>query len=196
VKAKLYIEGGAPGKDADSVFRRGWRTFLERAVGRSAKFAVVRGGSRNETWKKFKMALGEAKADELPILVVDSEAAVTEGSWQHLAGQDDWKKPKGVGEDQVFLMVQAMETWFLADREGLESYFGSGFSASPLQDWPDLEAVDKKKVLEVLGKATKASKNPYQKGSASFKLLATLDPKKVEAACPQARRLLDRLRSL
>jgi hypothetical protein len=193
VKAKLYIEGGGPGKVSDSVFRKGWKMFLSRAAGSSAKFAVVRGGSRNETWKKFVTALEKSTADELPILVVDSEAAVTQSCWQHLDKQDGWKRPEGAGEDQVFLMVQTMETWFLADREGLRRFFGPSFSDSPLKNWPSLEAVDKKTILDALAKATAGK---YEKGLPSFQLLETLDSEKVKAACPQARRLFERLSSL
>ena len=67
--------------------------------------------------------------------------------WQHLLARDGWNGPNGVDEDQAFLMVQFMETWFLADKDGLRGYFGQGFSDRAIRQWPDLEAVPRETVL-------------------------------------------------
>ena len=93
-------------------------------------------------------------------------------------------------------MVQAMETWFLADRDALRAYFGDGFRAKAIRAWPDLESVPRETVLDALKRATAACRKSYAKGRVSFELLARIDPARVEAACPHARGLLDRLRAL
>jgi hypothetical protein len=63
------------------------------------------------------------------------------------------------------------------------------------RQWPELEAVPKREVLEALERATAACRKNYTKGKVSFELLAHIDPARVEAACPHARALLDRLRA-
>ena len=93
-------------------------------------------------------------------------------------------------------MVQVMETWFLADREALRSYFGVGFGENALRAWPNLEDVSKSVVLEELRHATASCRPRYTKGKVSFELLAQIDPARVEAACPHARALLNELRAL
>ena len=59
-----------------------------------------------------------------------------------------------------------------------------------------VEAVPKQTVYETLEKATAECKHAYRKGDVSFDVLASMDPAKVEAACPHAKELLQRLRSL
>jgi len=93
-------------------------------------------------------------------------------------------------------MVQVMETWFLADRETLRKYFGASLREEALRAWPSLERVPKDTVLDALSRATAACRTPYAKGKVSFEILAKLNPNRVEQACPNAKRLLDRLRGL
>ena len=135
---------------------------------------------------------------ELPLLLVDAEEPVAEGSsaWQHLQARDGWDVPAGASEGDAFLMVQVMETWFLADLAALRQYFGPHFSGTPFRAWPALEAVPKQTVYVALEKATTNCKQAYRKGDVSFEILATLDPDKVESACPHAKEFLQRLRSL
>ena len=158
--------------------------------------SVIRGKSREHAFDLFVTAVRNPRGDLLPLLLVDSEGPVaqTTTAWEHLAASDGWERPAGAADDQAFLMVQVMETWFLADRALLRRFFGSGLRENPLREWPDLEAVPKATVLSTLGQATAACTTVYAKGRVSFDLLAGLDPRAVEAACPHARALLDRLR--
>jgi hypothetical protein len=89
-----------------------------------------------------------------------------------------------------------METWFLADRALLRRYFGRDLREHHLRAWPKLEAVPKETVLRALDQATAGCRKPYAKGKVSYELLANLNPQSVEAACPHAKVLLDRLRGL
>ena len=197
--AKLYIEGGGERRDLSARFREGWNEFFKSA-GLASKTKVVRGGGRGKTFDLFVTATENNRPNEIPILLVDSEDPVASGHtvWQHLfARKDDgWQRPPNADDDQAFLMVQAMETWFLADRDALRKYFGTRFRQNALKKWPDLEAVPKPTVLAALKRATAACTKHYAKGKVSFELLAHINPDLVTTACPHAEALLKRLRQL
>ena len=116
--------------------------------------------------------------------------------WQHLQNRDCWSCPEDAQDDQAFLMVVTMETWFLADRELLKRHFGRALVESHFKNWPTLENVAKETVLNALRAATAGCSSPYEKGKVSFDLLAKLNSSRVEMACPHAKELLDRLRNL
>ncbi len=158
---------------------------------------IVQGGGRQQTFKSFAIAIAAGDPSIVPILLVDSEGPVNTGqsTWQHLQVREGWERPRGAGDDQAFLMVQIMETWFLADRNSLQRYFGAQFRKNALRQWPQLEEVPAETVLSALKQATANCKKPYAKGKVSFELLARVDPALVEAACPQAEALLNRLRT-
>lgn len=201
MKAKIFIEGGSPGQLSDAIFKQSWQKFFQAAglIGRMP--GVVRGTSRKETFDKFTDALSRQnsrkKPHEMLLLLVDSEGPVTAGhsGWQHLKArpEDNWDKPPDAEDDSAFLMVQFMETWFLADHNALHSAFGQDFNENVLRAWPDLEMVSKNTVLDALKRATN---DRYEKGDVSFRLLATVDPNLVAAACPHAKALLEYLRGL
>ena len=200
VTAELYIEGGGDNRQQHSKalrirFRQGWNAFFKSAGlgGRMPK--VVRGGGRQQTFERFAIAIAEGHPSIVPLLLVDSETPVKSGHsvWQHLQVRDGWNRPLNAGDDQAFLMVQAMETWFIADRNSLQRYFGAKFNENAFRQWPQLEAVPKATVFDALERATDKG---YAKGKVSFALLAQIDPALVEAACPHSKALLDRLRTL
>ena len=87
----------------------------------------------------------------------------------------------------------------LRDRDGRplmeEERIGAEFRENAIRRWPELEAVPKATVLGTLDRATAACRKRYAEGRVSFELLARIDPARVEAACPHARALLDRLRA-
>ena len=195
--ATLYVEGGGEGRSLRGRFREGWREFL-RSAGVDGRVKIVRGGGREQTYRRFVTAAAAAGSGATALLLVDSEdpVAAEHSAWRHLAVRDGWTRPGGVGDDQAFLMVQVMETWFLADRGALQEYFGDGFRAKAIRAWPDLEGVPKETVFEALDGATESCRQSYAKGRVSFDLLARIDPARVETACPHARALLNRLRAL
>ena len=203
VTAELYIEGGGDNRQQHSKalrirFRKGWNKFFTSAGlgGRIPK--VVRGSGRQQTFKCFALSVEREKPDIVPILLVDSEAPVAaeHSVWQHLQANDGWNCPPDADDDQAFLMVQVMETWFLADRNSLKRYFGAEFRETTLKQWPQLEAVPKATVLNSLKQATAHCAKPYAKGKVSFELLAQVDPALVKAACPHTKALLNRLKTL
>jgi hypothetical protein len=85
-------------------------------------------------------------------------------------------------------MVQAMEAWFLVDREALESFYGEGFLAKSLPgSATSIEVILKKDLEPKLNHAAKPTiKHGYHKTKHGFALLALIDPKKVEKASQHA----------
>ncbi|MDR3689991.1 MAG: DUF4276 family protein [Fimbriimonas sp.] len=191
------MEGG--GQDSDllrSQCRQGFHKFAEAAGVRGVGF-VSRGG-RNEAHSAFCTALSEREMDSVVLLLVDSEEAIPEGlsNWEHLASRHDneLRRPEGASEENLFLMVQCMETWFIADVDCLKQRFGHGFKTTPFKEWPEFEAVPKATVFDVLDRATADCETSYAKGSTSFEILGLISPERVITKCPNAARLLDRLR--
>ena len=131
------------------------------------------------------------------MLLVDAERRVTDSSaWEHLRKRDGWSRPGRAHENQCHLMVQVMESWFLADRGTLKAFYGPGFHEESLPSDPSIERIVKADVLDGLARATrKTSKGPYDKGPTSFDILAEVDPSKVERSAPHAKRFLDTLRA-
>lgn len=199
MKIKIYIEGGGDSRLQDTEFREAWAAFFEKAgLGALRKRpATFRGGGRKQTFDAYRTAVRTRKPGELPLLLVDSEDLVSSGhsAWQHLKARDGWEKPAGADEEDVFLMICCMETWFVADRGSLRSFFHDCWRDSALPQWPDLAVVEKTRVFAALALATAAcGKKRYSKGKVSFDLLKAVNPAIVEQECPDAKRLLDRLR--
>jgi hypothetical protein len=102
----------------------------------------------------------------------------------------------GARDDQCHLMVQCMESWFLADREALARYFGPGFRNQALPMNPQVESIPKTDVLDGLDRAARGtSRGRYAKGEHGFGILAEVDPSKVRAAAPWADRFVSALMS-
>ena len=159
---------------------------------------IVQGGSRSRTFDLFETAIANPRSGRVPLLLVDSEGPVEKerSVCRHLQAWDNWNPPDGLADDQTFLMVQVMETWFLADRATLKKHLGERFRENAIRRWPHLEDVPKATVLSALRSATKNCSSPYAKGKVSFELLEKIDPGLVETACPHAKALLERLRRL
>lgn len=203
---KLYVEGGGDGKALQTECRRGFRQFLEKAGLKGKMPAIVACGGRRSAYDNYSTAIANGEA---AMLLVDSEAPIADEHqtgmpdewlpWQHLKARqgDGWVMPQGARETDCHLMVQCMESWFLADREMLKSFFGQDFRDNALPSAANpVETITKTAVLDSLKNATRhcQSKGQYGKGDHSFRLLAQLDPAKVVAASPWAKRFVDTLK--
>lgn len=191
----IYVEGGGDSKQLRSDCRRGFGKFFEKA-GLKGRMPKVRAcGSRDKAFDQFSTAFDQSPSDgDTTLLLVDSEGPVAPGAkpWSYLEKRDKWQPPPGVGDDNVHLMVQFMESWFLADKECLAEHFGNGFKRASLPVKPNIEEVPKSDVMSGLKRATKRCKSgPYSKGDHSFRILAEINPAKVKAASPHAKRLID-----
>jgi len=196
---KIYVEGGGEQNRLKRECRRAFAMFFARIGFRGRMPRVVASGSRNEAYNDFCSSLRNAQRTEtLAFLLVDSEAAVSSSfhnrPWSHLSQRDGWTKPNGATEEQTHLMIQCMESWFLADPDALIRYFGRGFNTNSLPSNPNIEIISKTDVLRSLENASRHSrKGLYDKGDHSFEILETIDGTKVVAASPSACRLAQEL---
>lgn len=195
---RIYIEGGAPGKTADSDFRRGWKKFLDELhqTARSQGYhslEVVRGKGRGKAYDSFKHHK-LVHPDDLCVLLADSETQVPEGSrvWDIVSQRDGdhWERPVWATERHLYLMAYFVETWLLTDQEALEKFFKKGFDARRLPQ-TNLESRTKQEVDEALRVATKGS---YRHGQAN-EIIGDVRPASVKTLS-HGRRLFDTLGKL
>ncbi len=179
VSARLYVEGGGNAKRLRTDCRRGFAKFMEKAGLAGAMPKVIPCESRNDAYDSFKTAMIDGNGSAL--LLVDAEIPVTlPGPWQHLKASDNWDRPANATDAQCHLMVQIMESWFLADLDALASFYGTGFRRQALPRNPDIESVTKQEVLNGLAQAARGTKKrDYNKGRDSFEILGKLDPDKI-----------------
>ena len=190
VRTKIYVEGGGR-KAVDRQCRRAFNEFFRRARIETANVSVEARGPRGEAYNAF---CSDTDRDLRKVLLVDAEGPVTaKTAWGHLQ-QGRWSRPAGAKDEQCHLMVQVMESWFLADVDALEGYYGQGFRSGSLPKNPDVEKVPKKDVERRLKFASRdTGKGEYKKGRDSFAILERLDPAKVRAASRHADRFVKAL---
>jgi Domain of unknown function (DUF4276) len=201
---KLYVEGGGDTAALKTACREGFTSFVTKA-GLKNRPRIVACGSRRDAFDSFCTAIANG---EEAFLLVDSEDLVsaqhqqgqpdTWQPWAHLKARpgDGWDKPQQSVDTDCHLMVQVMESWFLADRDALKAFFGQGFKENSLPATNNaLESTAKQQIYDALTLATKTCKTKaaYGKGEHSFKLLTKIDPAKVIQASPWAKRFVDEL---
>ena len=197
----LYIEGGGDRAALHDELRYGFAQFFSKAGCRGTMPRIVACGGRAQAFDRFQTACANGKR---AILLVDSETLVNatcESPWEHFQtreGDERLVKPQRVSDDDAHLMVCCMESWFLADRDALTTYFGHGFNENALpHENNQIESIPKERVLGELARATKNSrKGQYDKGRDSFTLIGLIDPQKIEEKSPWAERLLKKLRDI
>ena len=194
VSASLYVEGGGDSKSLRTACRKGFRKFIENARDARGVSKIVACGSRGNAYRSFCKALSTGVN---AVLLVDAEGPVgTQGAWQYLKANDNWDRPDTATDGQYHLMVQAMESWFLADADALASFFGQDFNRRALPANRNIEQVSKEDVLAGLSQAARnTKKGGYKKGPDSYEILERLDPVKVRSVSPFAERFLQALSS-
>ncbi|MGO8671912.1 MAG: DUF4276 family protein [Capsulimonadaceae bacterium] len=151
-------------------------------------------GSRNSTFDRYREAVH--KTNTLPILLVDSETAVSADDfgkpWRHLANRegDRWVKPAGSADEHCHFMAQAMEAWFFADPEAVREYFGDKFQASALPVRQNVEEIPKADHISSLENATRLTqKGRYHKVHHAPGILGKVRPALVRARAPHCERI-------
>lgn len=183
MSTKIYVEGGGDHKRTLAACRAGFSKYFEKITpGKMPR--VVASGSRQKAYEDFLKGVNDQDYERV-LLLVDAEAAVAVGddAWEHLNKRDRWTKPNGAQDDSAHLMVQCMESWFLADKEALAGYYGQDFKANSLPARKEIELVSKADVQAGLEQATnKTQKETYHKTQHGFDILGAIDPTKVGAA--------------
>jgi len=187
----VYIEGEGGGaarstsrKKRDGEFRQSWKAFLEPLAEHAREKGIVffrcipgRGGST--CLDTFANPL-PAHQGALRVLLVDSEKPVAnvKKPWEALPGS----KPAWATDDHCYLMVQCLETWLLADIEGLRRHYDSVrqcFDVSALRSWPKLEETNRTTLQEALEKATERCRPAYGHADGNL-IIAKLDREKLK----------------
>jgi hypothetical protein len=196
VSVRIYVEGGGPskGKNAAIKCRQAFSLFFDKLLAsRKYRPHLVASGARTEAYNDFTNAVASKQyANDKLFLLVDSETAVPSQTTakDHLRLRDGWTFTNNVSNDQIHMMVQCMEAWFMAHRDVVAEYYDGGFSPNSLPNNPNIEAINKKDILEGLKNATRQTKKKgYDKGTDAFAILGSLDPNLVCEASPRAAQL-------
>ena len=200
MKIKLYAEGGGGSKALKRACRRGFRKFIEKSGLKGTMPEIVASGSRRNAYDDFATRHHHIR---LPRMNVRCFWLTRRGRYGN-PGRGNTSRTVMAGTSlrarqttKCHLMVQVMESWFLADTTALAEFYGQGFRKTALRTNPQIEQVPKEYVLSGIRRATDSTtKGRYDKGSHSFEILATIDPAKVTSASPLARRLVETLSEL
>ena len=190
----IYMEGGGVSRDAKGDLRRGMETLLqplkEAARAKVLHWKLVACGARNEAFRRFRNAVSNGD-NAIVVLLVDAEDPVNGTPRQHLQSRDEWDM-QFADEDMIHLMVQAMETWIVADLDALRTYYGQNFNGKVLPRAKNLEDVAKADVERKLKQAIRRTTKPrYHKIKHGSALLKRIDVEKVKDRCPHCARLFD-----
>jgi hypothetical protein len=192
----VYVEGGGESNASlKKACRGGFRVFLRDSGLKGRMPKIIACGKRSEAYKRFCKAV---EAGQTAFLLVDSEKFVPDGAspWKFLHDSkiDQWSRPLAATDEHCHLMVQCMENWFLADQEALEGFFRNGFQPNRLPRAPNIESISEAE--KYLKNATeKSQKGTYSKAKHAFSLLGCINPQKVMAVSPWARRFIETLKN-
>jgi hypothetical protein len=181
MEIRIYFEGNKLLKNGFDTFFAELKTAA-REAGSTLELIAAREGPRD--YGKARRSHPNA----WNILLKDSEQAMPNDPRQlcERHGID----PAFV--DRVFWMVELMEAWFLADRDGLWKYYGDGFLSNAIGDTANVERVPKAEVIERLKRATGGTrKGRYDKVRHAPFLLEKLNRDRVQACAPYCRRLFE-----
>ncbi len=183
MSTKIYVEGGGNQKRTVTACRIAFGKYFEKVVPYGMRPQIIACGSRDQAYKDFKKDLDDPRYDRVLLLVdAEDQVAVGDDGWQHLRRRDKWIKPNRARQNAAHLMVQCMESWFLADKSCLKTFYDQGFNEKALPKRKEIELILKKDVSAGLENATKyTQKGLYHKTRHGFDILALIDPKKVEA---------------
>lgn len=197
----LYIEGDTKqkGKGNAITLRQGFREFFQ-PLAEEIKVPIDLKllGSREIAIKIFLSEL-EYNPESFSAILVDAEGEFDEKETpksflQKISTKFDFSK---VDEKQCHLMVQFMESWFLADKEKLAEFYGKGFTVNSLPKHTNVEKIPKTDVESSLKNAVrKTSKKEYKKGEHAGEILRIIDSQKVCKAAPHCERLFVTIREV
>jgi hypothetical protein len=138
---RVYFEG-------DESLRLGFKAFFREIVelAESKRWRLEFVATGGTPVPDFRIAL-KTHLKAWNILLLDSDGLVTGALFGEKCGSQGLKRSDS---DSVFWMVQIMESWFLADAEQLQEYYGQKFKRSAVGSIPDVEQIPKKRVYAKL----------------------------------------------
>jgi hypothetical protein len=199
MEIKLYVEGGGKGshKRATIKLQQGFDSFFselkDAARAKKISFKIIPAGNTQSTYDDFIFSVKNSP-QSFNLLLVDSDGAVAENETARKFLQNKYKKwnLQSVTDKQCHLMVQIMESWFLADVDALKNFYGTEFKESAIPKNKNVEIIAKETVEKSLATATvKTQKAEYHKIEHGTKILEIIDSKKVRKAAPHCERLFN-----
>jgi len=199
----FYIEGDPKRKGSGNsiTLRQGFREFFSKWAKEEKiefKFDIKLPGDRGKAVNAF-LNDGMRHPEDFPVLLIDSEREKDENKSAKVFLQEDFPNSDfgSVKESQCHFMVQAMESWFLADKERLAACYDAKFNEKALPKHKEIEKIPPKDAIEALKKATKETRNgkgEYDKGTDSGKILGEIRPDKVINAAPHCEKLFTEIK--
>lgn len=181
----VYYEG-------HKLLKEGLSRFFDQLHQRARKsrcyLRLIPAGSGSAACDRFDVAI-RANKHVWNILLMDSEGPDTGSLSDSLRQEHGWDKSH---QGSIFWMVEMMESWFHADKDALEKFYGQGFRRGALKANPKVEEISKADLENGLKAATKdTGKGDYfdHKTSHGPKLLAAINAEKIQAAAPNCRKL-------
>lgn len=171
----------------ESFFRELKKTAREKKI----SFKIIPSANTQSTYDDFIRSV-ESSPNSFNILLVDSDAPLGENETARNFLQNKFKKWKlqKIADEQCHLMVQIMESWFLADKEKLAVFYGQKFNINALAKDVNVEKIPKTTVENGLANATKnTQKGLYHKVNHGGKILELIDSAKVRESAFHCRRL-------
>ncbi len=199
MEIKLYVEGGGKGshKRATIKLQQGFDAFFRdlknAAREKKISFKIIPSSNTQTTYEDFLISVRNSP-QSFNLLLVDSDEAVAEDETACDFLQKKYRKwkLKTIKDEQCHLMVQIMESWFLADIDALKSFYGKEFKENAIPKIKNVEAIAKDKVEKSLATATaKTQKAEYHKIEHGAKILELVNPQKVRQAAPHCERLFE-----
>lgn len=185
---QIFVEGGGDAKTTLTKCRQGFAEYCAKLAPHNRRPSIVACGGRQQAFDRFRTAILNGRIGEHFALLVDSEGPITSRTAaEHLQSRDGWDFDS-LRAPEAFLMAQAMEAWFLADREVLSAFYDGGFLANRLPgSATNIEIIPKDDLEPKLKHASRQTqKGEYHKTKHGFAILALLDPAKVGDASPHA----------
>ncbi len=190
---RLYIEGGSSNKaQTKASLRQGFsvffRSIIAQARAKKLKWTIIVSGSTTETIKGFLNAV-RYYPNAQSFVLIDADGPVNKEPSFFMADKVRGYYPHQYRQTS-HLMVQVMESWFLADSESLIRYYGQNFNRGSLPGASDIERVSKSDVFTALRKATsKTQKGSYHKIQHASELLKIINPEIVSRKATHCRSL-------
>jgi Domain of unknown function (DUF4276) len=180
---RIYYEGSPLLKEGFDAF---FAYLKDRARAQRCSIRPIAGGG--SAVSDFAKAI-RIHREAWNILLIDSEKPYSEALSLSICRENQWADEHA---GSIFWMVQMMESWFHADKDALERFYGSKFRRSALARNPRVEEIPKVDLLKGLRAATtETSTGEYHKTRDGSQLLARIDPELVRKAAPNCAKLFD-----
>jgi hypothetical protein len=198
---RIYVEGGGDHKDQKRTLRTAFDAFLEPvktlARQKRIKWSLMPSGGRTTAHDDFITAM-RVFPEATVILLVDSEGEVRNSPKDYLTRKETGWDLSGAAEENIHLMVQTMEAWFMADKDVLVKVFGPKFNLNNLPQRANVEGIPKSDLKNKLKRMTKAinKRNEYNEIFHGSLILEMIDPSKVRNCAPHCDRLFSYLEGI